>query len=25
VTLGTDEIYPSNAKEKCAKYECKMN
>jgi len=25
VVLGTDEIYPSNAKEKCAKYECKMN
>jgi len=24
VTLGTDEIYPSNAKEKCAKYDCKM-
>jgi ribose transport system substrate-binding protein len=23
VTLGTDEIYPDNAKEKCAKYSCK--
>jgi hypothetical protein len=25
VTLGTDEIYPSNAMETCAKYECKQN
>lgn len=25
VTLGTDEIYPANAKEQCAKFDCKMN